>query len=270
VSLYRGTLTVRGTEGDDVLVVSRSGNWLTVAGRSFDASSVRLLVISGGGGNDLIRDESDMSAIIFGGAGNDTIYGGRGHDTIYGGQGHDTIYGERGHDVIYGGSGTNTIDGGPGNNLLYDASVRLIVTNSSLEFQIVQLVNQYRQSQGLAPLRVNGQLNAAAALHSGNMAATSNHSSPWQALQHVLPGSAQPGPQDRLDAVGYDDWTSYFAWGENIAFGYTSAVDVVRAWLDSPTHRRNIFNPHFTETGVSVRADHSGTLFFTQTFATKR
>jgi len=252
VSLYRGTLTVRGTEGDDVLVVSRSGNWLTVAGRSFDASSVRLLVISGGGGNDLIRDESDMSAIIFGGAGNDTIYGGRGHDVIYGGHGNDTIY------------------GGPGNNLLYDASVRLIVTNSSLEFQIVQLVNQYRQSQGLAPLRVNGQLNAAAALHSGNMAATSNHSSPWQALQHVLPGSAQPGPQDRLDAVGYDDWTSYFAWGENIAFGYTSAVDVVRAWLDSPTHRRNIFNPHFTETGVSVRADHSGTLFFTQTFATKR
>ena len=71
---------------------------------------------------------------------------------------------------------------------------------------------------------------------------------------------------DRLDAVGYDKWTSSFTWGENIAYGYASAADVMTAWMNSQGHRENILNPSFTEIGVSVVADSAGRLFFTQDF----
>jgi len=54
---------------------------------------------------------------------------------------------------------------------------------------------------------------------------------------------------------GYDTWTRSYAYGENIAFGYSSAAEVVAAWMNSPGHRANILSPFFTEIGVSVLAD---------------
>lgn len=269
-ALFRGTLYVGGTGGPDTITVTRQGSWVVAGGQWFAAAAVQRLVISGGSGDDVIVNDTDLPAVIYGGAGHDTVHGGRGRDVIYGGHGNDTIYGGPGDDVIYGGSGRNLIDGGPGNNFIVNGSPRLSVANSSLEAQIIQLVNDYRVSMGLAPLRVSQQLNAAAALHSQNMAAVSNVAGPWQAMRHELPGTAQPTPTDRLDAAGYDNWSTAFAWGENIAFGYTTAADVVRAWINSPSHRQNILNPNFTETGLGIRTDRSGTLFFTQTFGNRR
>jgi uncharacterized protein YkwD len=85
-------------------------------------------------------------------------------------------------------------------------------------------------------------------------------------MQHELFGTLHPEVTDRLDAAGFDDWTTSFDWGENIAFGYNSATDVVNAWLNSPEHLANIMNPNFTQTGVGVEVDASGRLFFTQDF----
>lgn len=42
--------------------------------------------------------------------------------------------------------------------------------------------------------------------------------------------------------------------GENIAVGYAAAAGVVRAWLDSPGHRRNIRNCGFTRIGIGFNA----------------
>ncbi len=269
-SLYNGVLTVQGTDGDDTIVVSRNGNMIVAAGQSFRAAAVKRMVITAGAGDDVIRENSGLSAVIYGGQGDDTIYAGRGHDTIYGGHGDDRIYGNRGSDIIYGGSGNNFIDGGPGNNVIRDGSPQVVHGNTALESQIIQLINNYRTSRGLGVLKTNGQLNVAADLHSQDMVMISNQYGPWQGMQHELYGTSHPKPTDRLDAAGYDDWETYFTWGENIAFGYTTAAQVVQAWINSPSHRQNIVNGNFTETGVSVRVDSSGLLFFTQTFGTAR
>lgn len=57
---------------------------------------------------------------------------------------------------------------------------------------------------------------------------------------------------------------------ENIAksTGGMSAYAVVRAWMRSPGHRRNILNPKYKALGVSAwRSSGTGTLYVTQDFA---
>jgi uncharacterized protein YkwD len=54
-------------------------------------------------------------------------------------------------------------------------------------------------------------------------------------------------PADRVRAVGYKETLV----GENIAYGPTSADDVVKGWLDSPGHCENIMDPRFTEMGLA-------------------
>jgi len=265
-NLFNGVMTVVGSDGADNITVVRSGDWIGVDNQWFATANVGRLVITAGGGDDTIRDETGLGAIIYGGSGNDTIYGGRGADIIYGGQGDDVIYGDRGPDTIYGGAGNNTINGGAGNNAIQYGSPALQSGNSGIEAQIIQLVNNYRASNGLPPLTVNTQLNTAADLHSADMAGISNAYGPWRGMQHTLFGTTRPLITDRLDSVGYDDWSRSFAYGENIAFGYNNAQDVVTGWINSPEHRANILNASYTDTGVSVRSDAAGRLFFTQDF----
>lgn len=49
----------------------------------------------------------------------------------------------------------------------------------------------------------------------------------------------------RIRRAGYDDRTC----GENLGEGFSSAEAVMKAWLNSPAHRRNIMNGEFTEIG---------------------
>ncbi|OPY94964.1 hypothetical protein A5906_11475 [Bradyrhizobium sacchari] len=67
---------------------------------------------------DSVAGGGDITQIIYGGAGNDTLNGTGVNDTIYGGSGDDTIKGNNGADVIYGGSGQDTIDGSNGNDTI--------------------------------------------------------------------------------------------------------------------------------------------------------
>lgn len=258
-NLTNGTLTVVGGGGNDDITVSRNGGTIFAIGRSFNAAAVNRLVISGGGGDDRITDLTGLGAIIYGGTGNDTINGGTGNDTIYGGAGNDTIYGRAGNDALVGGGGTDQLDGGAGNNSLREGSRPTNRTNSAIESEIIRLVNAERARAGLPAVRVSGQLNFAADLHSRDMAAT-------RTMAHELFGTTQPLPTDRLDMAGYDDWTYSYSWGENVAAGYASAQAVMNGWMNSPGHRANILNGSFTEIGVSVRADSNGTLYFTQNF----
>ena len=42
--------------------------------------------------------------------------------------------------------------------------------------------------------------------------------------------------------------------GENIAKGQRSVDEVMKGWMASPEHRKNILNPMFTEAGLRRRA----------------
>ncbi len=84
--------------------------------------------IIGSAYGDYLRGSNSASAVIMGGAGNDTIigqaladelHGGDGDDIITGNGGGDLIYGDAGADILNGSGGNDTIYGGAGNDQIY-------------------------------------------------------------------------------------------------------------------------------------------------------
>ncbi len=242
VSYINGILTVQGDAGDDRIGITQSGGQVVVTntGQAFNAAGVRALTVDGGDGNDYISIDASVAvgALVFGGYGNDTLVGGGGDDQLFGGPGANTLTG-----------------GTPGGQSRAAA-------NSDIEAQIVTLVNQQRAAAGLPGLTASGQLNFAAQQHSANMAAAAGALGLSAAMQHTLAASPEPTLTSRADFAGY----TYSALGENIAYGYSSAADVMQAWMNSPGHRANILNPLYTQIGVGVRATSGGVLYFTEEF----
>jgi uncharacterized protein YkwD len=57
------------------------------------------------------------------------------------------------------------------------------------------------------------------------------------------------------------------ALGENVAYNYDTAADVMAAWMRSPGHRANILQPVFRRIGVGCVIDPHGHRWWTQDFA---
>ncbi len=106
---------------------------------------------------------------------------------------------------------------------------------------IAQTNIQRARNGNLPPLAENATLDAIATLRISDMFAQ-------QYFAHV-------GPQGEsaltvASSVGY----AYLAMGENLALGlYAGDAGVVNAWMNSPGHRANILNTHYTQIGVAVR-----------------
>jgi uncharacterized delta-60 repeat protein len=119
-----GDLIINGSSGNDTVTVTLSGSNVvaTVAGvsRSFANSSVKRFIITGLDGNDSVTISSALfqPAIVYTGAGNDTIKAGSGDSDLRGGDGNDSLVGGIGDDILYGGSGDDTAMGGLGNDYL--------------------------------------------------------------------------------------------------------------------------------------------------------
>lgn len=88
------------------------------------------------------------------------------------------------------------------------------------------------------PLTWNDKLQAAAARHSFDMA---QHNY----FDHVTPEGRRVG--QRVTAEGYN-WRTV---GENIAGGNRTTEAVMRGWMASEGHCRNIMNPDFREIGAA-------------------
>ena len=126
-----------------------------------------------------------------------------------------------------------------------------------MEQAVIDLTNQQRMLNGLAPLATSGKLVQAARIQAGNMAQLDQ-------MSHVLAGVAQPDLLSRANAVGY----GYAKLGENIAYNYAGAPEVVAGWMNSTGHKANILDPGFTEIGVAVAANSNGQLYYCQVFGT--
>lgn len=103
--------------------------------------------------------------------------------------------------------------------------------------QVLTLTNEFRAQNGLSALKLNTELNAAAQVHSEDMANQDY-------FDHTGKDGSQPW--DRAKVVGYEALSI----GENIAAGYTTAQAVVEGWKNSPGHRANMLNSNYTELGV--------------------
>jgi uncharacterized protein YkwD len=120
--------------------------------------------------------------------------------------------------------------------------------------EVVRLVNEARAAQGLAPLTLDPKLVHAAAAHSQQMASAGT-------MAHD--GIGDGNPHDRIHKVAPGAQLT----AENVAHGQPNAAAVVKGWMDSPPHRRNILDPKLTRIGVEVVPARDGTPYWTQVFA---
>lgn len=104
--------------------------------------------------------------------------------------------------------------------------------NSSL----VESTNAARTSNEQKPLKQNKKLSSAAQTKAQDMV-DQNY---WS---HNRPNGQEPWVF--INNAGY----SYTKAGENLAYGFSNANDVVSGWLNSPAHRANVLDPAYQEVG---------------------
>ena len=151
-----GADTLIGGAGDDTIIgdeYTPGQNFKVepealVPGSAENTNSAEILI--GGAGNDLIigggwddsivddgnftQDEitnpdfvieifpSPIRNVLWGGAGDDSLYAGAGDDTLGAGAGNDLVVGGTANDVIFGGAGNDTINAGAGNDSIWSGS----------------------------------------------------------------------------------------------------------------------------------------------------
>ncbi len=125
-----------------------------------------------------------------------------------------------------------------------------------IEQEVVRLVNDERAKRGLKPLKMDTALSLVARDKSKDMRDRNyfSHTSPTY-------GS----PFDMMKAYGI----TYRAAGENIAAGQTTAEEVVKGWMNSEGHRKNILSPEFTTLGVGYAKGGAYGHYWTQMFISR-
>lgn len=126
-------------------------------------------------------------------------------------------------------------------------------TLPALRTAVLNLVNIERTKAGLRPLIVNATLQQSAQRYAEEMLT-------YGFFSHTDPQGRTL--RDRMETSGYQrsfyDQTCFCAlraiMGENIAQGQKTATEVVRDWMQSPSHKAAILAPGFTDTGIGIRS----------------
>jgi uncharacterized protein YkwD len=106
------------------------------------------------------------------------------------------------------------------------------------EGALVDLVNQERQANGLAPLSNSPDL-------SGNASLQAQENATCQCVSHA---------------------GQHYASAENVSVS-PSASDAFQQWLGSSQHHANMLNPSYTSIGVGYAQDGNGTGYYVLNFA---
>lgn len=112
----------------------------------------------------------------------------------------------------------------------------------SYENEVIRLVNEQREKNGLNRLQADWELSRVARFKSQDMKDNKyfSHTSPTYGT-----------PFEMIKNFGI----SYKSAGENIAKGQATPQAVVNAWMNSSGHRANILNSTYTKIGVGYVAD---------------
>ncbi|WP_431919482.1 CAP domain-containing protein [Nonomuraea jabiensis] len=125
---------------------------------------------------------------------------------------------------------------------------------TAVENEVVRLTNAERVKGGCDPLKHDARLRRAAFGHSADMAKNDYFDHDSQDGRDMV---------DRIRATGFTGSTL----AENIAMGQRTAAEVVKGWMNSDGHRRNIMNCSYTLIGVGAAKDAQGKIYWTQDFA---
>lgn len=126
----------------------------------------------------------------------------------------------------------------------------------SVEQQVIDLTNKERAKNGLAALKPDWQLSRVSRYKSADMRDKNYFS-------HNSPTYGSPFEMMRNFNV------SYRRAAENIAAGQTTPEAVVRAWMNSSGHRKNILNGNMTHIGVGYAKGGNYGYYWTQMFIQK-
>ncbi len=117
---------------------------------------------------------------------------------------------------------------------------------------VIRAHNRIRADAKLPALAVSRKLQAAAMLHAKDMAARKQ-------MTHT--GKDGKSAFDRITAEGY----RYRRAGENIAAGRFSVDRLMKGWMESPHHKRNILGS-FSQIGVAYATAEDGKRYWCVTF----
>jgi hypothetical protein len=106
--------------------------------------------------------------------------------------------------------------------------------------RLMELVNEERQNRNLPTLYAHQSLVLAATEKSQDMIDRDY-------FAHIDPDGNYVWP--RIEAAGY---YPYKTLGENLALDFSTSEGMIKAWIDSPTHRANLLNPDFADQGLSA------------------
>jgi uncharacterized protein YkwD len=118
--------------------------------------------------------------------------------------------------------------------------------------ELVKAHNRMRADAKLPALATSPKLQEAARLHAQDMA---DHGK----MTHK--GSDGSSAIDRISAQGYQ----YRRAGENIASGHFTIDALMKGWMDSPPHKRNILGS-FSQIGVAYATAENGKRYWCVTF----
>lgn len=119
-----------------------------------------------------------------------------------------------------------------------------------VQFRMLDSLNALRQARGLNMVELDGQLNAAAATHSRDMAVQNR---PW----HF--GSDGSSPLDRVARTGYPGSVV----GETISETYESELETLAAWMEEPATRSVLMDPAAAKMGFSWHQENNGKIWWT-------
>lgn len=140
-------------------------------------------------------------------------------------------------------SGT-TSSGGSAGDRTTDSSAQeddAVVSSGSGASGVVSATNAERKDAGCKALKTDSRLTKSAQGHASDMAKKGYFS-------HT--GKDGRDFADRAEDAGYSS-----PGGENIAQGQETSAEVLKDWMNSSGHRKNILNCSFTTIGVGYAAD---------------
>ncbi len=118
IGLADGFISIYGSDGPDNVNVELEGDQIVVSMTApgcaveqsrFAADEVQGLFFTGGAGDDVFLNETNLPAIVIGGAGRDIVMSGSGADVISGGDGDDVLISSSAIDIVFGGAGQNVM-----------------------------------------------------------------------------------------------------------------------------------------------------------------
>ncbi len=118
---------------------------------------------------------------------------------------------------------------------------------------ILETINKERNKNNLLPLIKNNKLIQAA-----------NNKARYLLKNNLFDHNSADGTKIFSDWIKESNYEYSFV-GENLAINFSDEKSILKAWMDSPSHRENILDENYLETGIAVQSK-NGKILVVQIF----